>query len=90
MQKWVSDANGCHALEGFFDQQRTGIPKISSVYSTDSGYVPGEWVYSLNGVTTGKAFPKRLIFPETEYSTNINTPPEVPLTTPVWWGLTGH
>lgn len=86
-QKWVSDANGCHTLEGFFDQERTGYPLISPVYSTSDSYIPGEWVYSLNGVTTGKLFPKRLIFPETEYTTNKNTPAQVPLTTPVWWGL---
>ncbi|MDB5156530.1 MAG: hypothetical protein JWR50_1237, partial [Mucilaginibacter sp.] len=62
-QKWVSNAQGCHALESFFDQQRTGYPKISAVYSSDqTNYIPGQWVYSFNGVTTGKAFPKRLIF----------------------------
>ncbi|HEY5328224.1 MAG TPA: SusD/RagB family nutrient-binding outer membrane lipoprotein [Mucilaginibacter sp.] len=86
-QKWVSVANGCHTLEGFFDQERTGYPVISSVYSNSPSYVPGQWVYSLNGVTTGKLFPKRLIFPESEYTTNKNTPTEVPLTTPVWWAL---
>jgi len=86
-QKWVSSANGCHTLEGFFDQERTGYPVISSVYSTSPSYVPGEWVYSFNGVTAGKLFPKRLIFPESEYTTNKNTPAEVSLTTPVWWAL---
>jgi hypothetical protein len=86
-QKWVSDAQGCHALEGFFDQERTGYPLISPVYSTDDKYIAGQWVYSLNGVTNAKAFPKRLIFPESEYTTNKNTPAQVPLTTPVWWGI---
>lgn len=86
-QKWVSDANGCHTLEGVFDQWRTGIPAISSVYSTSDSYIPGQWVYSLNGVTTGKLFPKRLIFPESEYTTNANTPKQVSITTPVWWAL---
>ncbi|TSJ43269.1 SusD/RagB family nutrient-binding outer membrane lipoprotein [Mucilaginibacter corticis] len=89
MQKWVANAQGCHALESFFDQQRTGYPKNSAVYTTNANYVPGEWVYSLNGVTVGKAFPKRLIFPESEYTTNKNTPTLVPLTTPVWWGIGG-
>jgi hypothetical protein len=88
MQKWVSMAQGTHALESFFDQERTGYPKNSTVYSTDDSYVAGQWVYSLNGVTPGKLFPKRLIFPESEYTTNKNTPAQVPLTTPVWWGLT--
>ena len=84
-QKWASYPNS-HTLEGFFDQERTGYPEHSSVYSLDPNYVPGEWVYSKNGVTSGK-FPKRLVYPEAERSTNSNTPPEVPITTPVWWGL---
>jgi hypothetical protein len=86
-QKWVSFAQGCHALEGFFDQQRTGIPKISAVYSTAPTYVAGQWVYSLNGVTPNKLFPKRLIFPKDESDRNPNTPAQVPLTTKVWWGM---
>lgn len=84
-QKWASYPNS-HTLEGFFDQERTGYPEISPVYSLDAGYVPGKWVYSKNGVTGGK-FPKRLVFPDSERSRNSNTPPEVPITTPVWWGL---
>ncbi|MFI5158412.1 MAG: SusD/RagB family nutrient-binding outer membrane lipoprotein [Sphingobacteriales bacterium] len=86
-QKWVSDAQGCHGLESFFDQERTGYPVNSPVYSTSSSYVPGQWVYAANGVTAAKAFPKRLIFPETSYTTDKNTPAQVPLTTPVWWGI---
>lgn len=84
-QKWASFPNS-HTLEGFFDQERTGYPEISPVYSLDASYVPGEWVYSKNGVTGGK-FPKRLVYPDAERTTNSNTPPEVPITTPVWWGL---
>ncbi|QHS56394.1 SusD/RagB family nutrient-binding outer membrane lipoprotein [Mucilaginibacter sp. 14171R-50] len=84
-QKWASYPNS-HALEGFFDQERTGYPEISPVYSLDPAYKPGEWVYSKNGVTGGK-FPKRLVYPDVERSRNSNTPPEVPITTPVWWGL---
>jgi hypothetical protein len=86
-QKWVSLAQGCHTLEAFFDQERTGYPLISAVYSTSGSYVPGQWVYSLNGVTANKLFPKRLIFPKDESDRNINTPAQVPLTTKVWWGL---
>lgn len=86
-QKWVSLAQGCHALEAFFDQERTGFPKISPVYSTSDAYVPGQWVYSLNGVTPNNLFPKRLIYPASESDRNKNTPPQVPITTPVWWGL---
>ena len=84
-QKWASFPNS-HTLEGFFDQERTGYPEHSNVYSLDPNYVPGQWVYSKNGITSGK-YPKRLVYPEAERSTNSNTPPEVPITTPVWWGL---
>lgn len=84
-QKWASFPSTGHTLEGFFDQERTGIPAISPVYSTNAAYVPGQWVYSNAGVTSGK-FPKRLVFPDVERSRNANTPAEVPITTPVWWG----
>ena len=83
-QKWVSLAQGCHALEAFFDQERTGYPQYSPVYSTNNNYIPGEWVYAINGVTNGQ-FPKRLVFPNVETDRNKNTPPIVPITTPVWW-----
>lgn len=84
-QKWASYPNS-HTIEGFFDQERTGYPEHSAVYSLDAGYVAGQWVYSKNGVTGGK-FPKRLVYPDSERSRNSNTPAELPITTPVWWGL---
>ena len=86
VQKWASFP-GSHALEGFFEQERTGYPVHSAVYSTSPSYIAGQWVYSANGVTTGK-YPKRFVFPDSEVSRNTNTPAQVPLTTPVWWGLT--
>jgi len=85
MQKWASFP-GTHDLEGFFEQNRTGYPKYSPVYSTSPTYVPGQLVYSKNGVTAG-AFPKRLIFPDVERGRNSNTPAEVPVTVKVWWAL---
>jgi len=84
VQKWASLAYGCHALEAFFERNRTGYPKESTVYSNVPGYVPGQFVYSPNGVTGG-AFPERLVYPNVERSRNTNTPAEVPITTPVWW-----
>jgi len=84
VQKWAS-LPGSHALEAFFEQERTGYPKNSTVYSTDAGYIPGEWVYAKNGVTGGR-FPKRLVFPASSRDRNSNTPPEVPIYTKVWWG----
>jgi hypothetical protein len=87
VQKWASLAYGTHALEAFFERNRTGYPKASAVYSTSPSYIPGQFVYSPNGVTGVGAFPRRLVFPDVERSRNRNTPPEVPITTPVWWAL---
>jgi len=83
-QKWLSFP-GSHALEGFFEQNRTGYPVISSVYSTNSNYVPGQLVYSKNGITGAGNFPRRLVFPDYERTRNKNTPVEVPIATKVWW-----
>lgn len=85
VQKWASLAYGTHALEAFFERNRTGYPKTSAVYSTSPSYIPGQLVYSPNGVTGNGLFPKRLVYPDVERSRNKNTPPEVPITTPVWW-----
>jgi hypothetical protein len=84
-QKWAS-MPGSHALEAFFEKNRTGYPKTSSVYSTDAGYIPGQFVYPKNGVTNGQ-FAKRLIFPDIERSKNSNTPEEQPITKRVWWDV---
>jgi len=83
-QKWAS-LPGSHALEGWFERNRTGFPKTSPVYSTDIAYKPGEFVVSATSVI-GQNFPKRIVFPDNERSRNSNTPAQVPITTPVWWG----
>lgn len=83
-QKWASFP-GTHDLEAFFEQQRTGYPKTSAVYSTDATYIPGQLVYAKNGVTAG-LFPRRLVYPAAARDRNKNTPAEVPITTKVWWG----
>ena len=83
-QKWAS-LPGSHALEGWLERNRTGFPKSSPVYSTDPAYVPGEFVVSAASVI-GNAYPKRIVFPDSERSRNKNTPGQVPITTPVWWG----
>lgn len=84
VQKWLSMVNS-HSLEAFFEQNRTGYPTISAVYSTNAAYIPGRFVYSANGVTGAGKFPKRFPFPDDERSRNKNTPAEVPITTKVWW-----
>ncbi|PYF75865.1 SusD/RagB family nutrient-binding outer membrane lipoprotein [Pedobacter nutrimenti] len=85
VQKWAS-LFGSHALEAFFEQNRTGYPKISPVYSKDPAYVPGQLVYSPNGATGAGNFPRRFVFPDVEKSRNTNTPAEAPIYTKVWWG----
>jgi len=82
-QKWVSCV-GSHSLESFFEQNRTGYPKVSSVPGDDNSYVPGQFTYSLEGVTGG-LFPKRLVFPDVEINRNPNTPAKVAVTEKVWW-----
>lgn len=84
-QKYASFP-GSHALEAWFERNRTGYPRISTVYSTSPAYVPGQLVYPNEGVTNGQ-FAKRLIWPDLERSRNANTPPEEPLTKKVWWDV---
>ena len=84
-QKWVALAGTYQGLEAYLERNRTDIPKTSAVArTTDAGYVPGEFVYPVEGVTNGK-FAKRLIFPEFERTRNSNTPAQVDITVPVWW-----
>lgn len=85
VQKWAS-LFGSHALEAFFEQNRTGYPKISTVYATAAGYIPGQLVYTPNGVTGAGNFPRRFVYPDFEKSRNSNTPAQVPIYTKVWWG----
>ena len=87
VQKWASFPYGCHAIEGFFEKNRTGYPKTSAVYSSDPTYIPGRFVIAKNSVLPAGQFPKRLIYPYDETSRNTNAPALVPATTAVWWGL---
>ncbi len=87
VQKWASFPYGVHFIEGWFEKNRTGYPKTSTVYSTDASYVPGQFVISKNTTLGPGQLPKRMVFPDVERSRNTNTPAQVPITTPVWWGL---
>jgi hypothetical protein len=84
-QKWAS-LPGSHALEGWLERNRTGFPLSSPVYSTDISYIAGQFVVSAASAI-GQAYPKRIVFPDNERSRNNNTPTQVPITTPVWWGM---
>ena len=81
-QKWMASVN--QGYESYFDQNRTGYPRISNVPASDASYVPGRYTYSIEGVTSGK-FPKRLIFPDLSRRVNPNTPAFVAITEKVWW-----
>lgn len=83
-QKWIAGFPG-NGFEAFFDKNRTGYPKTSSVPQTDPSYIPGQIVYSLGGVTEGKKFPKRIVYPQEETNTNTSTPALLKITEPVWW-----
>lgn len=82
-QKWIS----CYpdqGYESFFEQHRTGYPQISSLPQSDEDYIPGQWAYSVEGLTGG-VFPQRLVYPNQELSRNSNAPTIVAITVPVWW-----
>jgi Starch-binding associating with outer membrane len=86
VQKWASCAYGCHGIESFFEQERTGYPIRSAVYSTSPSYVPGQLVVSKNSDLGPGLVPLRFVFPYDESSRNTNTPATVPETTKIWWG----
>jgi len=87
VQKWASCVYGSHGIEAYFEKNRTGFPRSSSVYSTSNSYVAGQLVVSNNTVLLPGQLPKRFVFPYNETSRNPNAPKEVPITTKVWWGL---
>ncbi|MCW2117764.1 SusD/RagB family nutrient-binding outer membrane lipoprotein [Flavobacterium sp. 7A] len=82
-QKWIASFPG-NGFEAFFEKNRTGYPKTSTVYQTSASYIAGQFVYSLNGATNG-LFPQRLAYPLTERNANPNTPVLQPITTAIWW-----
>jgi Starch-binding associating with outer membrane len=84
-QKWASCAFGCHAIESFFEKNRTGFPKTSAVYSDDPSYIPGQLVIVKSSVLPPGIMPQRFVFPYTETTVNPKAPALVPSTTPVWW-----
>lgn len=85
VQKWLG-LSGIQNLETFFEMNRTGYPEKSDVPGSSSNYEPGEITVSVNNVTSGK-LPKRLIFPESEYANNKNTPVRQNVWERVWWDV---
>ena len=87
-QKWVALAGTYQDIEAFIERNRTNYPNTSLVARTTStGYIPGEFVYPVQGVTGAGNFAKRLVFPESERTRNPNTPAQEPVTKPVWWDV---
>jgi hypothetical protein len=82
-QKWIASYPG-NGFEAFFEKNRTGYPKTSTVAQNSTSYIAGQFVYAKNG-TTGGLFPKRLAYPLSERNANPNTPTLVPITTSIWW-----
>lgn len=88
VQKWAALAGTYQGLEAFLERNRTGYPKTSNVAPTSDDYKPGEFTYPVDGITPGKQFATRLIWPQDETQRNPNAPqtPE-PITKPVWWDV---
>jgi hypothetical protein len=93
MAKWVSMA-GTQSIEAFFETNRTHYPPyytpVGGNYDekyADALAQAGTIVYSLEGLTQG-LFPKRLLVPQSERLTNVNTPGSIlsaKVTDKVWW-----
>jgi len=81
IQKWVAMFR--QGSESFWDQARTGYPRISPVPSTSGSYVAGQWTMAKNAVTT--SFPKRVLYTAASRDVNPNTPPPALVTDKVWW-----
>ena len=83
VQKWAASFPG-NGFESYFEWLRTGYPKTSAVAQDDTGYVSGEFAYSLEG-STGGVFPQRIEYPNTELQRNGNAPALLDIKTPIWW-----
>ncbi|MXO05944.1 SusD/RagB family nutrient-binding outer membrane lipoprotein [Flavobacterium sp. HBTb2-11-1] len=84
-QKWIASFPG-NGYESFFEQSRTGFPRVSNVPQSNEAYVPGQFAVSVENVTGGK-FPKRVVLPNNVKSRNPNAPALKPITEPVWWDV---
>jgi hypothetical protein len=87
VQKWVALAGTYQGIEAFFERNRTGYPRTSAVARTTSaGYIPGEFIFPVEAVTTQGQFARRLLTPESELQRNPNAQSTLkPITTKIWW-----
>ncbi|MBK0401991.1 SusD/RagB family nutrient-binding outer membrane lipoprotein [Adhaeribacter sp. BT258] len=89
-QKWVALGGSKQGIEGYLERNRTNIPATSAVgRSTATGYIPGEFVYPVEGVTGNGNFAARLLTPETERTRNPNAAGAASktITDKVWWDV---
>jgi len=82
-QKWIALA-GIQSIETFIEHNRTHFPAESKVPADYDNYIPGEFTVSINNVTSNK-FPKRLIIPLSEISSNPYVPEVKDVTQKIWW-----
>lgn len=87
-QKWISLAH-YNNFEGWCELRRTKYPNYSSYDAKDPMYISGQIArpYENNINASGSdRFPRRVFFPDSEYSRNINMPDQInDLTVKVWW-----
>ena len=89
MAKWAAFSGTSQTLESFFETNRNGYPVVGTESAWDvddynTAYVPGTFMYSLEGTTSG-AFPKRMLYPQDEINLNSNVPAQTSITSSVWW-----
>ncbi|HNR16874.1 MAG TPA: SusD/RagB family nutrient-binding outer membrane lipoprotein [Chitinophagaceae bacterium] len=70
-QKWTSMC-GSQNLEAWTEWRRTGYPDIFTVSASSN---------------IGNKFPVRLLYPDSEVTSNPNTPPQKTITDKVWWDV---
>jgi Starch-binding associating with outer membrane len=71
LQKWVS-LDGTENVEAWTEWRRTGYPDIFTISAT---------------ANNGGKFPARLLYPDSEVTSNPNTPPQKNITDKVWWDV---
>lgn len=85
MQKYVCLAH-FNNIEAWFEHNRTGYPKISTVAAKEDTYVAGEFTSPVDNKLGDNRFPKRLYYTDSEVSSNPNTPEQInDITIKVWW-----
>ena len=70
-QKWVS-MNGTQNVESWTEWRRTGYPDFLTFSAT---------------TIIGDKFPTRILYPDSEVTSNPNTPPQKMVTDKVWWDV---